>query len=99
MMWQAEVVAFLRDCKDHGWEFAPAWSAALRRYPPRGPGMGQRQLTLEDDDLHRTMLKDVFAGDELPPAVAFMQTNSYRCPHTKQLFSAANIDDAMLVAV
>ena len=22
---------------------------ALRKYPPRGPGMGQRQLTLEDD--------------------------------------------------
>ena len=48
-MWQQDVVAFLRDCKDHGWDFAPAWELALRRYPPRGAGMGQRQLTLEDD--------------------------------------------------
>jgi hypothetical protein len=53
---------------------------------------------LEDDELHRTMLKDLLKGDEPPAAVAFMQTNSYRCPHTKQLFSAANIDDAMLIA-
>lgn len=57
------------------------------------------QLTLEDPDLHRTPLKDVFTGDELPPAVVFMQSNNYRCPHTKQLFPASNIDDAMLIAV
>ena len=57
------------------------------------------QLTLEDQDLHRVPLKDVFTGEELPPAVVFMQTNSYRCPHTKQLFSAGDIEDAILIAV
>jgi hypothetical protein len=40
MYWQGQVVSFLRDCKDHGWEFEPAWEAALLRYPPRGTGFG-----------------------------------------------------------
>ena len=56
------------------------------------------QLTVEDDNMHRVPLKNVFNGHELPPAVVFMQTNSYRCPHTKQLFQAGNLDDAILVA-
>ena len=40
MYWQGDVVSFLRDCKDHGWEFEPAWEAALLRFPPRGTGFG-----------------------------------------------------------
>jgi hypothetical protein len=30
MYWQAQVVAFLRDCKDCGWDFDAAWNHALR---------------------------------------------------------------------
>lgn len=48
-MWQSDVVALLRECKDNGWDFESAWQMTIRRYPPRGPGMGQRQMTLEDD--------------------------------------------------
>lgn len=49
MYWQGEVVAFLRRCKDAGWAFDESWQAAMKRHPPRGAGMGQRQLSLEDD--------------------------------------------------
>ena len=57
------------------------------------------QLTLEDTDLNKARLGDVYPGGDLPAAVTFMQTNKYRCPHTKQLFPANDIDLAMLIAV
>lgn len=57
------------------------------------------QLMLDDENLNRTRLKDVYTGAELPASVVFMQSNNYRCPHTKQLFPASNIDDAMLIAI
>jgi hypothetical protein len=52
MYWQAQVVAFLRDCKDCGWDFDAAWDHALRRYPPRGTGFGngRKQTVLFDFD-------------------------------------------------
>lgn len=52
MFWQAQVVEFLRDCKDHGWDFDPAWQMALRKYPPRGTGFGngRKQQTLFSDE-------------------------------------------------
>ena len=56
------------------------------------------QLTLEDADLNNTHIGDVYSGGELPPAVVFMQSNKYRCPHTKQLFPANNIDETILIA-
>lgn len=55
------------------------------------------QLTLEDAELHGKPLTEVFANGELPSQVSFMQTNKYRCPHTKQLFPASDIDNAILV--
>ncbi len=56
------------------------------------------QLTLEDADLNKMPLSEVYPNGDIPSAVAFMQTNKYRCPHTKQLFAANNIDLAMLIA-
>jgi len=56
------------------------------------------QLTLDDDNLNKARLTDVFPGDELPPAIVFMQSNNYRCPHTKQLFPASDIEKAILIA-
>ncbi len=56
------------------------------------------QLTLEDPDLNKARLGDVYTG-ELPAAIKFMQSNKYRCPHTKQLFPASDIDQAMLIAI
>ncbi len=56
------------------------------------------QVTLDDADLNKVPLSDVYGGGEMPAAIAFMQTNKYRCPHTKQLFPASDIDLAMLIA-
>jgi len=54
------------------------------------------KLNLEDDSLDGTRLAAHFEGRPLPAEIVFMQTNKYRCPHTKQLFPASNIDDAIL---
>lgn len=56
------------------------------------------KLDLADDGLDKTHVANHFAGGPLPSQIAFMLTNKYRCPHTKQLFSAANIDNAILYA-
>ncbi|MBP6002846.1 MAG: hypothetical protein KA746_05380 [Pyrinomonadaceae bacterium] len=55
-------------------------------------------LDLDDETLNKTPLADHFAGRTLPAAIAFMQTNKYRCPHTKQLFPASDISKAILFA-
>jgi hypothetical protein len=69
MYWQAQVVAFLRDCKDCGWDFDAAWDHALRRYPPRGTGFGngRKQTVLFDfdDGEHELSLRGVL-GDGVP---------------------------------
>ena len=56
------------------------------------------QVTLDDTDLNKARLSDVYPGGEMPAAIAFMRTNKYRCPHTNQLFPANDIDLAMLIA-
>jgi hypothetical protein len=56
------------------------------------------QLTLDDTGLNKARLSDIYSGGAVPSAVAFMQTNKYRCPHTKQLFPANDIEKAMLIA-
>lgn len=56
------------------------------------------QVTLDDANLNKASLSEVYPGGEMPAAIAFMQTNKYRCPHTKQLFPANDIDLAMLIA-
>ena len=54
------------------------------------------KLELDEGGLDRTPVADAFEGRPLPSMITFMQTNKYRCPHTKQLFSAADIGDAVL---
>ena len=56
-------------------------------------------LELQDGNLNKTMVKDAFAGRELPSEIVYMQSNKYRCPHTKQFFTSDNIDLAALFAV
>jgi len=56
------------------------------------------KLTLADDGLDKTRLADLYADGPLPAEIVFMQTNKYRCPHTKQLFPADNIADAVIFA-
>ena len=54
------------------------------------------KLTLDDDSLDKTRVADIYAGRPLPPEIVFMQTNRYRCPHTKQLFPADDITKTVL---
>ncbi len=54
------------------------------------------KLTLEDPGLNQSIIGEVFAGMEIPSGITFMQGNKYRCPHTKQLFPAADLGKAIL---
>lgn len=57
------------------------------------------RLTFADPGLDQTHLAAQYADIALPPEIVFMQSNKYRCPHTKQLFPATDIDQALLFAV
>ena len=57
------------------------------------------KLMLEGSEFDKARLADVFPDGKLPPALVFMQSNKYRCPHTKQLFPANDIEQAMLMAL
>lgn len=50
MSWSGQVVGFLREAKTDGMSFEVAWAAAMMKHPPRGPGMGRRQMSLLDED-------------------------------------------------
>lgn len=56
------------------------------------------KLTLADENLDKTRLADLYADHPPPPEIVFMQSNKYRCPHTKQLFPATDINQAVLFA-
>jgi len=56
------------------------------------------KIELPDESLDKTPLAEYFADKPLPSAITFMQSNKYRCPHTKQLFPAADINDAVFFA-
>ena len=51
-----------------------------------------------NEGLDKTRLADQYIGQPLPAEIVFMQSNKYRCPHTKQLFPATDIDQAVLFA-
>ncbi len=54
------------------------------------------KLTLDENGLDKMLLSDYYADRPLPPAIVFMQTNKYNCPHTKQLFPASDLEKAVL---
>ena len=54
------------------------------------------RLDLDENGLDRKTLAEYFADRPIPSQIAFMQTNNYRCPHTKQLYSAADLSGAIL---
>ncbi len=56
------------------------------------------RLELGDPALDKTLLGDQYSSSPVPAQVAFMQTNKYRCPHTKQLFAATDLNSAVLFA-
>lgn len=55
-------------------------------------------LELDQNGLDKTRLSDLYT-DKVPSQIAFMQTNKYRCPHTKQLYPADNLDQAIFIEV
>ncbi len=55
------------------------------------------KLDFADTGLDKTNLAAQYANIPLPPEIIYMQSNKYRCPHTKQLFGASEIDQAVLV--
>ena len=55
-------------------------------------------LSLADENLDKTRLAEYYIGKPLPSQIVFMQSNKYRCPHTKQLFPADNIENAVFFA-
>jgi hypothetical protein len=54
------------------------------------------KINLDDAGLDRTLLSEHFGDRPLPAEIVYMLTNKYRCPHTKKLFPADNIDRAIL---
>lgn len=56
------------------------------------------RLDLPEQGLENYRIVDVFADRPLPQEVAFMQSNKYRCPHTKRFFSTRDIEKAVLFA-
>ena len=50
------------------------------------------KLTIDDESLDGKSLARFYDGRPIPSEVVFMQSNKYRCPHTKQLFPAADIE-------
>jgi hypothetical protein len=56
------------------------------------------KLDLADETLDKTRLVDYYGDRPVPSEIAFMQTNKYRCPHTKQLFPANDLNQAVLFA-
>ena len=56
------------------------------------------KLHLDDETLDKAPLSKAFPQGALPPQIVFMQSNKYRCPHTKQLFSAKDTGKAILFA-
>lgn len=53
-------------------------------------------LELPKENLDRTPVYHAFAGRDMPPEIIYMQSNKYRCPHTKQFFTSDNIELAYL---
>ena len=53
------------------------------------------KLTLNDTSLDKTSLADYYADKPLASEIVFMQTNKYRCPHTKQFFPTDDIEKAV----
>jgi len=57
----------------------------------------QTKIELSENDLNNTALSEYFADREIPGMIAFMQSNKYRCPHTKGLYAASDLSNAYFI--
>ena len=57
------------------------------------------RVSIDDEIEEGTNVTDYFDQKPLPGAIVFMQSNKYRCPHTKQLFPATDLSLATLHSV
>jgi len=53
-------------------------------------------VDIPKENLDKTLVCNAYAGRDLPSEIVYMQSNKYRCPHTKQFFTADNIELAYL---
>lgn len=58
---------------------------------------GHTNIELTEIDLNNTALDKYFAEREIPGAIAFMQANKYRCPHTNGLYAANDLSRAYFI--
>lgn len=56
------------------------------------------KVNIDAEVVEGTPVTDFYADGSLPGAIVFMQSNKYRCPHTKQLFPATDLSLATLHA-
>ena len=56
------------------------------------------KLSVPEEVSDGACIAEVFAGRSLPPEIVYLQSNKYRCPHTKQLFPATDIEKVLLFA-
>ncbi len=54
------------------------------------------KITLDVDLSEGTTVAEAFAGLPIPGQITFIQTNKYKCPHTNGLFTANDLELAIL---
>jgi len=57
------------------------------------------KVNLDGEQRETIPLTEIFTAADLPASIAFMQTNKYNCPHTKQLYTANDAEQTTLVRV
>jgi hypothetical protein len=63
------------------------------------PHPGMILINLDDPNLDKETIGDIYAGRDLPPDIVTMQNNYYRCPNTGRMFTQKDNSQAFLVAV
>jgi hypothetical protein len=57
----------------------------------------QTKIELEETDINKTALGEYYTVREIPSSIKFMQSNKYRCPHTKGLYAADDLSRAYFI--
>ena len=56
-------------------------------------------LSLDDGPVEKESINNAYAGEELPPAIANLQGNYFKCPDTGKMFMQKDNDQVYLVAI
>lgn len=61
------------------------------------PHPGMISVHLDNPNLDKATIGDVYAGRDLPPEIVMMQNNYYTCPNTGRTFTQKDNDQVFLV--